>query len=227
MPHYLWPLLTTIVLLNAFEKQDVLLNLPGPFLQLRVEVAVPMLAALLSVSIDFVRTIELEIESLGYLLPIFSILFIRVVWLFDDGGEKSWLFLSPAICGQVDFLETQPLEHTGLRLDSGNKGGYCCPILMYLSKEYHTKSFSTSLMPCKSQYLLIIQTRICTSSSLQFFLTLLFFAILCIWSFTFKCVGLPNWGWLSRLEGSNALDASSNCANSEQLCPRVALYSPC
>ncbi len=66
-------------MLNAFEKQDVLLNLPGPFLQLRVEVAVPMLAALLSVSIDFVRTIELEIESLGYLLPIFSILFIRVV----------------------------------------------------------------------------------------------------------------------------------------------------
>ena len=63
---------------------NVLLRLPRAFLQIGVQVTVPMLTTLLCISEDFVISIVEEIESLGDRFPVLGILGFPLKTLIAD-----------------------------------------------------------------------------------------------------------------------------------------------
>jgi hypothetical protein len=177
--HDLGPLLRSFVLLDALQQLDVLLWLPGALLEVGIEVAVPVFPALLGVSKYFVVPVVEKVKSLGDKFPILGVLVLALIALLvDEGGEQVALFLAPVVGGEVDLLKTEPLEHAGLGCNSWDERSDHFPVLAILNKILFTIYFSISWKRFLSAYLEMTQIKICTSSSLQFFLMRLFFIIL-------------------------------------------------
>ena len=81
--HYFRPFLGAFVLLYAFKKLNILFRLPRTFFQVRIQVAIPMLSALFSISKYFIISIVQEIKSLRDHLPIFSVLILSLETFFS------------------------------------------------------------------------------------------------------------------------------------------------
>jgi hypothetical protein len=143
--HNLRPLFRALVLLDAAQELNVLLWLPGPLLEIGVEVAVPVFTALLSVSKDLVGTVVEEVEFLRDEFPVLAVFGLAFKALLVDEPSKKVAFLvAPVVGGEVDLLEAEPLEHAGLASDAGDEGGEHFPVFVVLRGEGVTSSFSMS-----------------------------------------------------------------------------------
>jgi hypothetical protein len=190
VPHDFRPLFGALVLLDALEQLDVFLGFPWALLEVGIEVAVPVLAALLGVAEDLVLAVVEKVEPLRDELPVLAVLRLALeTLLVDQLGQQVALLVAPVVRGEVDFLETEPLEHTRLSSDARYEGGEHGPILRILHKMTVTSSFSMSVYPLLSAYLEMTHTSICTSSSLQFFLIRLFLIILSSTKLTSRSAG--------------------------------------
>jgi hypothetical protein len=97
--YYLGPLLRPFVLLDAAKQLDVLLGLPGALLEIRVQVAVPVLATLLGVAENLVRTVVEEVEFLRDEFPVLAVLGLAFEPLLVDEASKQFAFLVAPVVG--------------------------------------------------------------------------------------------------------------------------------
>lgn len=177
--YYLRPFLRPPVLLYAFQQLNIFLLLPGSLFETRIQVAVPVLSALLGISEYFVFSWVQNIDFLGNQFPVLAVLVLALMALLvDQLREYVALFLAPVVGSQVDFFETKPLEHAGLASDSRDEGSDGLPVCVILSNKYFTMSLSRSWYRLRSEYLDMTHMSIWTSYSLQFFFILLFLIIL-------------------------------------------------
>jgi hypothetical protein len=182
------PLLAAPVVADAAQQQVVLLGSPRSLLEAGIEVAVPVFPALLGVAVDLLLPPRQEVQLVRDHLPVLRLLPRPVARLPHQPAQQGGLLSAPVVGGQVHLLQTQPLEHARLCSHPWDQGGDRRPLLL-LRINFLTRSFSTSRRPWASLYLAMIQMRICTSSSLQFFLMRLFLAILRGEERTFRCGG--------------------------------------
>jgi hypothetical protein len=70
----LGPLLRTLILFDAFQELNVLFRFPGSFLKVWIEVAVPVLSALLGIPENFILSIVQKVKPLGDHLPVLGVL---------------------------------------------------------------------------------------------------------------------------------------------------------
>ena len=173
------PLLLALVPFDDTEEEQVLFLCPGAFLQVRVQIAIPMFPALLRAAINFVRVRVAEVQLLGNYAPVpFSIFPIIGAFLLDEFFQQLRLSFCPAVLSQIVLLQAQPLEHASFGLNSRMMEAMNSQSLMVCIRREVTRSLSMERTPLKSEYLETVQMRMVTSSSLQFFLNFLFLTIL-------------------------------------------------
>lgn len=86
-------------MLDAAKQLDVLLGLPGALLEIRVQVAVPVLATLLGVAENLVRTVVEEVEFLRDEFPVLAVLGLAFEPLLVDEASKQFAFLVAPVVG--------------------------------------------------------------------------------------------------------------------------------
>lgn len=99
---------------------------------MRVQVAIPVLSALLGTPKHLVGTNIGLVLILCHHFPVYS---VRVhPWtpqlLFNYTSQKAGLVVLPVLHGQVDLLDAEPLEHAAVGTDAGDEGCDVSPILM-------------------------------------------------------------------------------------------------
>ena len=101
----LWPLFRAFVLLDALKQLNIFLGFPRPFLEIGIEIAIPVFSALFGISKYLVFSIIEEVKSLRNHFPIFGIFgFSLIALLVDQFSEEVAFFLAPIIGGKVDFF---------------------------------------------------------------------------------------------------------------------------
>ena len=127
------------------NKDEFFFRFPGSFLQIGVQVAIPVLSALFGVPEDLVLAVVKEVKPLGDHLPVLGVLRLPLEALLGDQfAQETGFLLTPVVGGEVDFFEAEPLEHAGLAGDPGDDGGDGFPVLGVLNRGTVTISFSIS-----------------------------------------------------------------------------------
>lgn len=84
---------------------NVFFRFPWTLLEIRIQIAVPVFSALLSIPEDLVFSVVEEVKPLGYHFPIFSIFTFPLETLVShQPGQQVAFFFRPIICGEVDFF---------------------------------------------------------------------------------------------------------------------------
>ena len=131
---YLRPFFWTLKLQNVFKKPSVFLDSPGAFLDIRVQEAVPMLAALFRSPKDFVFTWISLIKSLCNQFP------VNFREASNEVRKKFGLNFWPFMSDKFDFFERKPLKFAFLPIGAWNQLWNKLPIFFWLNKFVDTSS---------------------------------------------------------------------------------------
>jgi hypothetical protein len=117
------------------KQLDIFLHQPRPFLQFRIQKAVPVLSALLGASKDFLTADILEKEFLSNHLPIEGVEIIDETACALFGGndlpEQLALLLAPATVRKIGLLNAEPLKHAAISIYTRDKLCNILPILNF------------------------------------------------------------------------------------------------
>ena len=129
-----WPFFQSLIIPDKFKELNILFRLPQSLLQLRVEVAVPVLLALFGISVNLVLIFIQPIQLLGDLFPLPNGISSGPTHLAKDYFfKKQWLLLQPSVIRQSYLFNAQPFEHTGLSRHSWNVRCNHPPVLVSLN----------------------------------------------------------------------------------------------